>query len=573
VPHIKTELGNRRISEPGQESPNPTNERKKMSKKTLRKRIALIAVSAVGFGLLSSVSANAADVAYTSGTTGGIGALTGAYCAAVDASGAAATATAASVGSLNITMPVGSTIQVKISKSGDYVKVTAPLAITAAGTMADIVAGSGGTKALASADAETINITGTAVGDASLYQYGTDSTYTTALSTVSISVVSTCGNSTWSNAYSNVKINTNGATAANNIDAATSAAVGNALYVSFVGRNAYNSILPSGTWKASATNGALVNFGSVAVGGASASITKGTVSTVTLSSTDGDGANNTGIAVRVNPAKTATGGTTTVTLYYNDAVVATKTMTFIGDEAKLVISSVTVGANGGTGTIKYYVYDAAGNQTAATPTLDPLTASPRTGSITVTTEATSTAQGVATFPCSTTSGSTTTALQFYSSYAAALVSTPVTLVCGGSLNTYSVAMDKSSYKIGEVATLTITAKDSAGMAVADSTKFDSNLGAAVASAVAVPGTTAAQTPLNGDTFTSGKLVYRFSVTTAGSWNASVYSSSAATTTTAQTAAYTVTGGDASMSEVLAAIVKLIASINKQIAALQKSLKK
>jgi len=46
-------------------------ERKQMSTKTLRKRIALVAVSALGFGVLATVPASAATVtnAYTTGST------------------------------------------------------------------------------------------------------------------------------------------------------------------------------------------------------------------------------------------------------------------------------------------------------------------------------------------------------------------------------------------------------------------------------------------------------------------------------------------------------------------------
>ena len=46
-----------------------TTERKKMSTKTLRKRIALVAVASLGFGVLTSISANAATVGTTTMTT------------------------------------------------------------------------------------------------------------------------------------------------------------------------------------------------------------------------------------------------------------------------------------------------------------------------------------------------------------------------------------------------------------------------------------------------------------------------------------------------------------------------
>jgi hypothetical protein len=522
----------------------------------------------LGLGVLTSVApANAADVLYVGDGTdsGAFGALTGSYCSAVDNVGATATATAAATGSLNIVMPVGGRISLAIAATGDHVKVTAPAIITSAATAADIVAGSGGAKALASADAELITIGAGAAGTSYLYNYGTDATYTTALSTVVIVVVAACANSTYSPADSYVRITTDGAApGTSNIDAATSAAVGSSLYVSLQGRNGYGAILPAGTWKATATNGALLAIGTTAPSA------KGTVSTVTLAATNG-----TRIAVRVNPASTAAGAQTTVTISYNDVVVATKSMTFQGDQSKIVISDLKSGANGGTGSFKFKVYDAAGNRVSSTdPALDPLTASPRTGSITVTTSTTATTTGVATFPCSTTSGSTTSAIQFYSSYASALISTPVTLVCAGGIDTYSISLDKAAYKVGDIATLTITAKDSTGAAVNDSVVFDSTKTATNASAISVPGTTAVQTPLNGDSFVGGVLSYRFSVTTAGTWNASVYTTDASTTKSAQSTAYTVaSSGGTTNEDVLKAIVSLIASINKQIAALQKALLK
>jgi conjugal transfer/entry exclusion protein len=61
------------------------------------------------------------------------------------------------------------------------------------------------------------------------------------------------------------------------------------------------------------------------------------------------------------------------------------------------------------------------------------------------------------------------------------------------------------------------------------------------------------------------------MTTAGTFNTVV--SLAGSVTTSATTGYKVTDGAVSNTEVLAAIVKLIASINKQIKALQKSLRR
>jgi hypothetical protein len=70
-----------------------------------------------------------------------------------------------------------------------------------------------------------------------------------------------------------------------------------------------------------------------------------------------------------------------------------------------------------------------------------------------------------------------------------------------------------------------------------------------------------------DLFSDGVKTFQAQMTTAGSFNA--VSTLAGSVTKSATAAYTVSGGDASNAEVLKSIVALIASINKQIQALQK----
>jgi hypothetical protein len=70
-----------------------------------------------------------------------------------------------------------------------------------------------------------------------------------------------------------------------------------------------------------------------------------------------------------------------------------------------------------------------------------------------------------------------------------------------------------------------------------------------------------------DVFTTGVRTYKAQMTTAGTFNTVV--SIAGGTTKSATAKYTVTDGGVSNAEVLKSIVALIASINKQIQALQK----
>jgi len=137
----------------------------------------------------------------------------------------------------------------------------------------------------------------------------------------------------------------------------------------------------------------------------------------------------------------------------------------------------------------------------------------------------------------------------------------VAATCRGGIDTYAVSTDKASYKIGEVAVITITAKDSSGGVVSDA----ASMGAT--ETVSVGGGTLTKAVAAGDLFTDGKRTYNAQMTTAGTFNI-VVSVSGSTTKTATTG-YTVSGGDASNADVLKSIVALIASINKQIAALQK----
>jgi hypothetical protein len=148
---------------------------------------------------------------------------------------------------------------------------------------------------------------------------------------------------------------------------------------------------------------------------------------------------------------------------------------------------------------------------------------------------------------------------------------------------YKASLDKASYVPGEIATLTISATDSKGQLPfdVDSSGAGNDLGASGADAVAIslPALTAVTAPTNTDEFVAGKKTYKFTVgTTEGSfsgvvdlplYNGTPYAQ------TAQTVSYKVALSSTaiSLADVLKAIVSLIASINKQIAALQKALLK
>ena len=145
------------------------------------------------------------------------------------------------------------------------------------------------------------------------------------------------------------------------------------------------------------------------------------------------------------------------------------------------------------------------------------------------------------------------------------------MVCGGALDTWTIAMDKASYQPGEIATLTLSGKTAKGNPVATFT-FLSGV------EYSFGGMTAITAPTNNDAFSSGlgTKKYSFSVgTTEGSF-VGTFKTAGTTDDSAKTVQYKVAApatGAVSNADVLKAIVSLIASINKQIAALQKALLK
>jgi len=155
------------------------------------------------------------------------------------------------------------------------------------------------------------------------------------------------------------------------------------------------------------------------------------------------------------------------------------------------------------------------------------------------------------------------------------LSNTLTVHCGGAIDTYTATLDKTSYKPGDIATLTITAKDANGGAVL----YGATPGAGFS--VALPGMTAVTTPATSDTASdplAGVWNYTYTVNqdATGSYAGAVKIVVASTSSQYNkpaTLQYTVATSGVSNADVLSAIVKLIASINKQIAALQKALLK
>ena len=572
-----------------------------MSIKTIRKRIALVAVSALTAGVFSVVSAPVAQADDITGAIGSAAAtnanmlVSGNICAATSASlttplaldGVSTDTTpfeTTATGKI-LTVPVGATLTIGGDVS-DVIGITGPLSVfslATSGTSTLAVTTSNKQEVTGPATDFTFQVQATAVGTGTLVAGASGATLTAANS-ITINIVAACSTGTYSASKSSVSATTVGTTtsiAAANVDVAVTAASGENIYIMVDGDNAYDSSLVSGSYSVSATNGALVSTGTT-FGTAPA---VGSLSSAVQATTDGL------LFARIAPASAAAGGTTVVTITHDGTPVTTKTLTFLGEATKINIVSATSGTvsttgTGSTGLIVFSLTDAAGRSVPGDISLDSLTASARTPAITEGKDATvsaavptsvtaaaaafpspGTTYGVEGFDCTTVGGTGSTKLTLKHTQATSLTSitTTVDALCAGGVDTYTISTDKAAYSIGEIATVTITAKDSTGAAVSDAT----TVGAA--GIFTFGGGTPVVAAAAADLFSKGVRKYQAQVTTAGTFNTVV--SIAGSTTTSATASYKVGGGDVSNAEILKSIVALIASINKQIAALQKLLLK
>ena len=285
-------------------------------------------------------------------------------------------------------------------------------------------------------------------------------------------------------------------------------------------------------------------------------------------------------------------GTTTITITNNGTVLATKTLNWNGDIASLTVDAANSSANFANGhaedptsggDIVYVLKDAAGNllNASALPTL----ASGSTGalvgaSVGATVNVTSgvlqsaaVGYGVVqmVIPVSALNGAGTYRLKTTNSAGTAIYSAVQNATVSlGDTNSHAIAWDKKSYAPGEIATLTVTLKDAYGNLMADGTTAAGWAGAVGTTTELVSVGTACGI---GSYVLGGSFTCKYGVgNVAGSYSYSFD----LTTATAQSAAIgslTITGSGVTNADVLKAIVSLIASINKQIAALQKALLK
>jgi len=554
-----------------------------MSTKTLGKRIALVAVSALGAGVLSIVAVPAANATITAA------AIT------VSANGGTATTSQGIVAGTTGSALTGTSNTMSMLASGQiYLTVTAAGGSAASDFSKITVSGGVMTTCGATLDAAQTTCTsaaGTAIGTAtvkptavgtplvitSLISTDTGSTYTTN-TVIVVSVVATSSVNSLSVSDSFFKVLTSAGSAMTNVDAtwaATSAgsaaaAPGTRVRNNYSAYFAYNAKDSNGNGLsapavvATSTGGCLVN----------GSDTKGTQTSAYLGTATG--------VFRIDRPTTNAPATCTVTIAINGATASTRTFTFEGQLAKIALlaSGIVKASSTASNSGVYFVdaLDSAGNS------LDGITISADSSYYNAALTTVSMSGNTAPYGAyATDSAITTITCLAKGSYKMQLKGTATdtstirsdvfTIKCAGTPVNYTASLDKSSYVPGDVATLTVTAKDSAGNATYDA--------ATVGTGVAIAGSnmTAVSAPTDIDTFTDGVKKYKFIVgSTEGSYQMSVDLPDYNSTTynqTAVTVPYTIKASSASVSnaEVLAAIVKLIASINKQISALQKALTK
>ena len=628
-----------------------TNERKKMSKSTLSKRISLTAITALFAGMLTVVSTPVASAQTSHTNAGGTqmvstnGVVNGSMMTAVTAATglaaslptAAAGAGATSKGLLNKDSSSGTAQTATVLAGGIlsfYATVTTVTAFTATGgtfgdtTIVEADAGdtptynAGNTSALiafagATSAATTVATLWTAPTTVGTYTvnmltgYYTNSSGvltipsqstslpTTLSAAILVTVVATSAGGSYSASKSACKVDTAGAalsyssstpasdTTATFIDA-------DSAYINYDLNDTYTQNLPTGSITVSATNGGLVNVSS------SQTLVAGTTSTAILSS---DGVADT---VRVSQPTAGAPLTTTVTISYNGTVVCTKTITIRGEVAKLTIGNIgsqALSATTSTGNGSQWMYqstgiytpgqftvvatDSAGNAVDTTSALGSYSAASGTGvqvpSLSVLTRSsTSNASSplvynFGSFGCGATAGEASVSIKFTATATGKVVtSSPFTARCADTASTYTVSLDKAAYSQGEVAKATVQFLDSKGNKA-------NNMVAIGANSWVLPYMTAVDSTITATTGASstsvtkadGSVVYTFTVGTTTAAVAGTYTGVVSFTAPAlgvnATPTYKLsTGGDTTTNaDVLKSIVALIASINKQIQALQK----
>jgi len=608
-----------------------------MSTKTLRKRISLVAVTALTAGVLSVVAAPVASANIAAGTVTSQATFTAdSLNVAVIPTTTGAAVSNGTTANSNLSLGViykdaSSTTAQSATMLGTgalalYTLATTTTSITASGGSFSSAAVSGAsTQVSIASNLRGVLTTATATNVAVVWTPGAVGTYTismyrtelasgtapsatlglargTLVSQITVTAVATGVAGAYSATYTLCNMGTS-STAATGVDASgsTSRNNGATAWLNFNLKDAYATSLSAGLpVVANVTGNAILDIASTAANAVStsdvdATLTSGSVSIVQ--------------SVANAPA------VATVTLSYNGTTVCTKTITFAGEVASIKAVAVRAQSTVATaitseplnglsgGTIRVEAFDSSGAKvnplapggTAAAHTQFGFVAATANTPVTgvtfysgavATGTASSDASGQwplaftqASHTCSSTQGvNDKTQVTFQNPSGTIITSPAFTTRCASAAATYTASWDKASYVQGDIAKLTVQFKDVKGNNAPSSGASGAGTVTGATPTITAPMMTLVGTLSNNTAVDlNGAIVYTYTVGTSGtfaegSYNSIVEFPLASTTGTVQTASYKVaiTGTPGvSNADVLKSIVALIASINKQIQALQK----
>ena len=600
-----------------------------MSKMTMRKRISLTVVTALTVGSLSAtapsanahggvvgttISANAIAVAAGLNTALMVAEKTSTTGAAIvgNGSGVLVHQDARSLGLLTKDTSTSTAQSATMLTSGVlslYANVATAISLVSSsgtfGTGASSVTGSTATYnqtrtnivlATATTGVGVLWTAPSAAGTYTIAMYNgasgtvsTDDPVRTLVSQITVTVVAASAGGSYNATYSFCSATNAGSnfTLASNADGTTATTNGNSMFVNFALNDAYGNDLSSGNIVATATNGALLAYsnGATAVAGTASTV-------VAFDAGSGD-------SIRVTQATANAPISTTVTITYNGTTICTKTVGIAGEVTKIAVTvtdtqnlSTSAGKTdfledgyARTGLFTVLATDAGGNQVATssigTFAVDAASLLGQTlvTDLSVTSSATQTSTtlpgrvSTGTYTCGATAGEVKTVkLNFTNTGSGKVVTSDAfTVRCAGNAATYTVSLDKASYVQGEIATLTATFLDSKGNA-ANSVGSTGSWTSVLPMLTNVAATGSASAPNKSGVRTWTYTVGTNTGITSGAYTGVVdFTALTAAGAVRATPSYKVsTGGDTTTNaDVLKSIVALIASINKQIQALQK----
>ena len=575
---------------------NLVTERVIMSSNTIRKRIALAAVSALTAGLFTVVSAPVAN-ATAAANYFDINSTSLLAICSVDAEKETAYVPLTSPG-IEIGTVTGNTTPTDTA----YFRITGPgVFSTAAATGTSGVTFDSPTSASMTVPGTEANgkfeVKPTGLGVIKI-TYAPSST-TAVVDQITINVVANCASDAYSAGDSYYTI-VSAALADDNVWTATAVDTTSANVVANAGKG-YVRVELNDVYGANlATAGALISTVSgpclVGLADYDGTLSAGSGKTAVMS-TQAEAA-----VVIVEQETAGVGGSCIASTTWNGTLVGSKTFTMQGAPAKVTVSDVTVGQAGtGYGYYRVTVADAAGNllpdkaisassteannaaalaagivtaiqdNTSAATTSTVGSGYGKTASVTATLIANnvSGAAGLTRFTCASGKAGTakvTVRTPIDTAATGYATSDPFTVACGGALATWSISMDKATYQPGEIATLTVSGKDSLGAPVY-------TLQALTGLVQAFGGMTPVTTPAATDLFNSGAgtKTYQYKVDTTEGAYVGTFTLTGSSETSAKTIQYKIASATPGVTnaDVLKSIVALIASINKQIQALQK----